>query len=228
MPDLRRYRSRAGELLARERGATDQLCAAHNQLSPHRHLQDMFMAAMRESLSWHILRDESLARSCWENQLNLNQLRLYTDLEKIPTYTGRQHTPAGEKRDRRRWSRVWENALCDLGWSRPRRRHLQVAPELLRCSEGCFHLPRVLRWQSDRLFTPCYHSCSSLSWKVETALIQGTCRCGRSGQWSSEQGVLPLSQLCEQPVSRNHRKHGSCCSQLPESFNSWSANLASS
>ena len=63
MPDLRRYRARAGSLLARERGSTDQLCAGHQQFSPHRHLQDMFMSAMREALCWHILRDDQLAQA---------------------------------------------------------------------------------------------------------------------------------------------------------------------
>lgn len=192
MPELRRFRSRAGELLARERGATDQLCAAHNQLSPHRHLQDMFMAAMREALSWHILRDDNLAQLCLDSQLSLNQLRTYADLEHIPVYDGRLHTPAGQKRERRRWAKVWQHSLCDLGWSSPRRRHLRLSPELLRCSAGHWHLPRVLRWQAGRLYTPCSHSCSNFSWRLETSLNHGLCPCGRNGQWSQQEGVLPL------------------------------------
>jgi hypothetical protein len=192
MPDLRRYRSRVGEVLARERGATDQLCAGQQQLSRHPHLQDLFMAAMREALAWHILRDDRLARLCFEGELQLNQLRRYADLEYLPSYAGECHNPAGIKRDQRRWSRVWDHSLCDLGWSRPRRRHLVLSKDLFACSAGHWHLPRVLRWQAGRLFTPCYHSCSNLSWSIETLLNQGICACGRSGQWSPDRGVLPL------------------------------------
>ncbi|MBX3166272.1 MAG: hypothetical protein KF760_02625 [Candidatus Eremiobacteraeota bacterium] len=192
MPDLRRYRARAGSLLARERGATDQLCAGHQQFSPHRHLQDMFMSAMREALCWHILRDDGLAELCLGSALNPNGLRNYTDLDRIPVWQARLHTPAREQRDRRRWDRVLRHSLCDLGWSEPRRRHAQPSQDQLRCSAGHWHLPRVLRWQGERLFTPCYCSCSNLSWAAQTALHQGTCRCGRSGQWAQDKGVLPL------------------------------------
>lgn len=192
MPDLNRYRSRAGELLARERGATDQLCAGHQQLSPHPHLQELFMASMREALSWHILRDDALARLCFQGGLRLNQLRRYADLEGLPVYVGECHSPAGKNRDQRRWSRVWDRSLCDLGWSRPRRRQVEISKDLLCCSAGYWHLPRVLRWQAGRLFTPCYRSYANLSWSLETAPNQGICDCGRSGQWSSDRGVLPL------------------------------------
>lgn len=192
MPDLRRYRARAGSLLARERGATDQLCAGHQQLSPHRHLQDLFMAAMREALCWHVLRDEELAQVCLASAINPNALRNYTDLERIPVWQARLHTPAREKRDRRRWDRVLRHSLCDLGWSEPRRRHARPSQDQLRCSSGHWHLPRVLRWQGERCFTPCYSSSSNLSWTAYTKLEQGICPCGRAGQWSQDRGVLPL------------------------------------
>lgn len=192
MPDLRRYRTRAGSLLKRERGATDQLCAGHQQLSPHRHLQDLFMAAMRESLCWHVLRDEGLAGILLEQGVNLNGLRRYQDLEQLPNWTPTLHTPAREKRDRRRWDRVLRHTLCDLGWSEPRRRGAQGNSDELRCSAGHWHLPRVLRWQGERLFSPCYSSTSSLCWTPQTGLNQGLCGCGRNGQWSEDKGVLPL------------------------------------
>lgn len=192
MPDLRRYRARAGSLLARERGSTDQLCAGHQQFSPHRHLQDMFMSAMREALCWHILRDNQLAQACLGSDLNPNGLRNYEDLEHIPALPALAHTPGAAKRDRRRWNRVLKHSLCDLGWSEPRRRHAQPDADQLACSAGHWHLPRVLRWQGERFFTPCYSSCSKLSWSAETALHQGVCACGRRGQWSEHKGVLPL------------------------------------
>ena len=192
MPDLRRYRTRAGSLWARQRGATDQLCAGHQQFSPHRHLQDMFMAAMREAVCWHILRDDGLARACLENGLNPNGLRNYADLEQIPGLPPLTHTPDAEKRDRRRWDRVLRHGLCDLGWSKGRRRQTQPCEYQLACSAGHWHLPRVLRWQGERFFSPCYSSCSRLCWPVETPLDQGVCACGRSGQWAKHKGVLPL------------------------------------
>jgi hypothetical protein len=192
MPDIRRYRTRAGSLLMRERGATDQLCAGHQQLSPHRHLQDLFMAAMREALCWHILRDEGLAQACLESELNPNGLRNYVDLERIPSRQALLHTPAREKRDRRRWDRVRRHSLCDLGWSLPRRRDAHPSQEQLRCSAGHWHLPRVLHSQGERLFTPCYSSCSKLSWATQSLINQGVCSCGRSGQWAEDKGVLPL------------------------------------
>lgn len=192
MPELRRYRARAGSLLARERGATDQLCAGHQQLSPHRHLQDLFMAAMREAVCWHILKDDELARACLQAELHPNSLRNYTDLDRIPVWQARLHSPSREKRDVRRWDRVLRHSLCDLGWSEPRRRRTRPSQEQLRCSAGHWHLPRVLRWQGERLFTPCYCSCSHLSWTAQTSLSQGICPCGRSGQWAQDKGVLPL------------------------------------
>jgi len=196
MPDLRRYRTRSGSLLARERGAIDQLCAGHQQFSPHRHLQDLFMAAMREALCWHILRDEGLAQACLDLALNPNALRTYKDLELIPAWQAVLHTPEREKRDRRRWSRVVKHGLCDLGWSEPRRRYARPGEEALRCSAGYWHLPRVLRWEGERFFSPCYSSCSHLSWPAQTALNQGICSCGRRGQWAELKGVLPLSHTC--------------------------------
>jgi hypothetical protein len=196
MPDLRRYRARAGTVLARERGATDQLCAGHQQFSPHRHLQDMFMAAMREGLCWHILRDDGLAQACLEQALNPNSLRTYEDLERIPDWAPQTHSPAREKRDRRRWDRVMRHSLCDLGWSKPRRRQADPCEDELRCSAGHWHLPRVVRWQANRLFTPCYSSCSQLSWTVQNELQQGCCECGRCGQWTEDKGVLALWRNC--------------------------------
>lgn len=192
MPDLRRYRTRAGSLLARERGATDQLCAGHQQLSPHRHLQDLFMAAMRESLCWHVLRDEGLAGLLLEQQVHLNGLRNYPDLEQLPNWSATLHTPGREKRDHRRWDRVLRHSLCDLGLSKSARRQASWSQQELRCAAGHWHLPRVVRWQGDRLFSPCYSSTSSLSWEAESALNQGLCACGREGQWSEDRGVLPL------------------------------------
>lgn len=192
MPELRRYLTRARELLTREKGATDQLCAGHQQLSPHRHLQDLFMAAMRETLCWHLLHDPSLAQTCLEQELHPNQLQRYEDLIQLPKGPGVLHTPQRQNRDRRRWARVATNSLCDLGWSLPARRNHQPLAEDFRCPAGHWHLPRVLRWQSDRLFTPCYNSKSLLSWATETPLNQGTCSCGRRGQWSMQETVLPL------------------------------------
>lgn len=192
MPDLRRYRTRARSLWARERGATDQLCAGHQQFSPHRHLQDLFMAAMREAVCWHILRDDGLAQACLESELNPNGLRNYADLELIPALAWLAHSPAAVKRDQRRWDRVLRHSLCDLGWSKGRRRQAEPSEQELCCSAGHWHLPRVLRWQGGRFFTPCYSSCSKLCWPVETALDQGVCACGRTGQWAEHKGVLPL------------------------------------
>jgi len=192
MPELRRYLTRASELLVRVKGATDQLCAGHQQLSPHRHLQELFMAAMRESLCWHLLHDPGLAQTCLEGGIRPNQLRRYEDLAQIPEGSGILHTPQRQKRDRRRWAQVFSHSLCDLGWSVPARRNHQPVAEDFRCSAGHWHLPRVVRWQSERLFTPCYNSTSLLSWTTETALNQGICPCGRQGQWSLQKTVLPL------------------------------------
>ncbi|MFN8607374.1 MAG: hypothetical protein U0931_07575 [Vulcanimicrobiota bacterium] len=212
MPELQRYLSRAGEVLARERGATDQLCAGHQQLSSHPHLQDLFMAAMRENLSWHILRDHQLARACLDLRVRLNQLRLYSHLEGLPVYAGQIHTPAGQKRDLRRWCQVWKHSLCDLGWSRPRRRNFSLLADLFRCSAGHWHLPRVVHERAGRLFTPCYRSCSSFAWSSATAINQGICPCGRSGQWSPEKIVLPLWHSCEQTDCDNHEACNPGCS----------------
>ena len=150
------------------------------------------MAAMRESLCWHVLRDDGMAQALLDQELNLNALRNYQDLERLPHWTATLHTPDREKRDRRRWDRVFRHSLCDLGWSQPRRRRAALSQEELRCPAGHWHLPRVLRWQGERLFSPCYSSTSNLCWTPQSALNQGLCACGRSGQWSENRGVLPL------------------------------------
>ena len=194
MGELRRFLTQASEELQRNRGAIDQLCAGRQQLSPHPHLQDWFMGAMRAALAWHCLRDLSLAQACLAANCAPRSLRLYQDLTTLPRLEAQLHSQDREARDVRRWTRVALNCLCDLGWSRPHRDHLKDWPEALRrgadglsvcgrCSEGSWHLPRVLRWQGDRYFSPCCSSRSQLSWATDAIVHQGLCPCGRSGQW---------------------------------------------
>lgn len=193
MPELRRFLTRAGEARQRCRGAIDQLCAGRQQLSRHPHLQDSFMAAMREALAWHCLSDPRWAEACFECGCEPRSLRFYRDLTRLPRLDEQVHSPDREARDLRRWSRVADGVLCDLGWSRPRRRRpagevplrLSTAPLAVwgRCAEGHWHLPRVVRVEGDRAFTPCFASRSLLWWPAEKSMKQGLCSCGRIGQW---------------------------------------------
>lgn len=198
MPELRRFLTRAGEERQRCRGAIDQLCAGRQQLSRHPHLQSSFMAAMREALAWHCLNDERLAAACLEADCEPRALRFYPDLSRLPRVEERLHSPQLESRDLRRWSKVAEGALSDLGWSR-RRRPGPDAPlraalgEIFwaRCELGRWHLPRVIRWQGDRTFTPCYASRSLFWWPApEKSMKQGQCDCGRIGQWHGDAATI--------------------------------------
>jgi hypothetical protein len=154
------------------------------------------MLAMRESLAWHCLRDPNLASVCLQARCAPRDLRFYPDLSRIPWAPDSVHSPQQETRDLRRLSKVASNTLCDLGWSRPRRRHpvrpdpLELpiqepseSPLLARCSAGAWHLPRVIRWHNGRCYTPCFASRSLLSWLALAAPQPGLCRCGRGGQW---------------------------------------------
>lgn len=173
MPDFGRFLTRAGEDYQKYRGSTDRLCAARAMLSPHPRLQAFFMAAMREALAWHCLHHPELARACWQADCWPRGLRHWEDLERLPRVESLVHSPQQLPRDLRRWTRVLENSLADLGWSRPRRRCLWARPDCLHWHEGDFPMfedesgqcrwPRVVRLQAGRLFCPVYRSRSLLS-----------------------------------------------------------------
>ena len=203
MPELRRFLTRAGEEWQRSRGSIDQLCAGRQQLSPHPHHQDWFMGAMRESLAWHCLRDAKLAQECLESDCEPRALRFYRDLGRIPHNPVVHHSPQHRGRDLRRLTKVALNSLCDLGWSRPRRRTWNQVTETLpfgtqyreetelhllaRCAQGHWHLPRVVQLWEDRYFTPCFASCSLLWWSgLNGSVVEpNPCSCGRRSPWQT-------------------------------------------
>lgn len=190
MPDLRRFRTRAGEVYAAHKGAIDQLCAARQQLHPGPYPQEQFMAAMREALAWHILRQPEVVRICWEQECSPASLRRFEDLERIPGWKVEQHSPALQLRDLRRWQKVMENCLCDQGWA-ARRRHRAQTVESGRCQQGRWHLPRVVRAHQGRLFTPLFQSQSLLWIPFEGENWLAHCDCGRTSAagettWSSQ------------------------------------------
>lgn len=198
MPDLRRFLTRAGEDYARNRGATDRLCAGRSMLHPHPQGQAWFMSAMRESLAWHCLGDADLALACLQADLPPRALKHWPDLDRIPQLQPQNHCPDGRPRELRRWARVVENCLCDLGWSLPARRNLAGKPEELQwirqafptacCQYGNWHLPRVVQRRSGRLFSPCYRSQSLLSidWPAHSGPAEmKPCPCGRGVNYLS-------------------------------------------
>lgn len=154
------------------------------------------MAAMREALAWHCLRDKELALACLQTNCPPRDLRFYVDLQRIPETQNQLHSPQHEARDLRRLSKVTDHTLCDLGWSRSRRRqpkgelpleaHTHDSVELpfvANCGQGNWHLPRAVRFEGQRCYTPCFASRSLLCWPVKTMFKQERCSCGRSGQW---------------------------------------------
>ena len=198
MPELRRFLTRAREDYARNRGATDRLCAWRSTLHPHPQGQAWFMSAMRESIAWHCLGDPALARACLEADLPPRALKYWHDLDRIPPNQPQQHNPLGKPRELRRWARVVENCLCDLGWSKPARRNLAGKPEELKwlqqafltacCPHGNWHLPRVVQRRSRRLFSPCYRSQSLVSLDLpqdSSPAELEPCPCGRGVNYLS-------------------------------------------
>jgi len=205
MPDLRRFLTRAGEEYSLRRGSTDRLCSHRRQLHRHPHQQGLFIDAMREALAWHCLQHRELAQACLEADCWPDKLRFMKDLDRLPQVPPLLHSPARVGRDVRRWNRVAHNLLCELGWSRPRRKAwkagqatplasaLSTSPELAlvaRCSFNHWHWPQVVHCQGNRYFTPVYQSQSCLSWPGHTNLKQNPCPCGWAGPWMSEIEIL--------------------------------------
>jgi hypothetical protein len=180
MPNFERFCTLAGEELSRTRGSLDRLCGCGSPLKwPQRH-QDPFMAAMREGLACAILAHPQWAEFCWKDDLAPRDFREFSDLQALPL-----QMPALplQLRHLRRWTKVAQNCLADLGLGRARRRgmsnwrpRLQAYPMLAQCRLGNWHLPRIWHWSPGHLWTPTFagDTACHLKWDQESV----ACGCG--------------------------------------------------
>lgn len=184
----RRFLTRAGEDSQRWQGALDRLCAWRLTLHPSAHPRLDFLDAMRESLAWQCLSHPAWARFHYDQGCLPRLLRQAADLDWLPA--GGPH-PMPCPRQARRWQRLADGMLLDLGWSLPhRQKALQgsTLPECLgwldgrhllaRCECQSWHWPRTARWRRGRLYSASLLDSGCL-WLEVPAEALVDCSCGR-------------------------------------------------
>lgn len=185
MPDTwRRWLTRLGEDRSKARGSIDRLCGCKAMLSPHPSWPSWFLAACREYLA-EVLLDptQEVARTqCAKVNWLPRQLRHLADLDQVPRLAW---LPApATLRQQRRQSKVLENMLTDLGWSRPRSRYSKELPIQWRdgvpwgkCASGKWHPPRVAALLGNGWISPVF-PCSGAAPTPEMPTFD--CECGRN------------------------------------------------
>lgn len=159
--EFRRFLTRAGETLSRERGSIDQMCAQRPMLQDHPHLHSWFVRAMREAVASACVQHPEWGRALWQQGYSPAQM---TDWEQLSALLALELPVPESRRGLRRERQVTENCLADLGWARLRRRSVQPqqcavlvwlgAVPLARCRYHHYHLPRLAALHNGSLFSP--------------------------------------------------------------------------